>query len=103
MRFLDGILVVGILSSVGLSVLLVLLGLDEGQGLIIGLIGTVLSLIIDLFARLREAETHILGSLTLSRELTNDKWLARIVGQISTDYQRVTISSEERFAQRARD
>ena len=85
MPTLDPILVAGIIASIGISVLLVLLGIDRAQGLIIVLLGTILTLIVDLVARLRDTEAHILDTVSLGLRIARDEWLFDIIEQIVTD------------------
>ncbi len=87
MHIIDPILVIGVFVSIGLSVTLVLTGLDTGQGLIIALVGTVLTLLIDTIARLRMAERDVLRIFSFGKSLMQDKWLLDTMEQIIDDYE----------------
>ena len=88
MNIFDPILVIGILISIGLSVILVITGLDTAQGLIIGLLGTVLTLLVDIVDRLRTAEIGILRIYSFGKNLSQDKWLLATIEQIIDDYEK---------------
>ena len=59
LRFLDPILVIGTAVSIGVSVILVLLGQDQISSLLIGLVATAITLLIDIIARLDQAEENL--------------------------------------------
>ena len=88
MHIFDQIIVIGILLSVSFSVTLVFMGLDTGQGLIIALVGIVLTLLIDTITRLHTVERDILRIFSFAKNLRQDKWLLDTVEQIIDDYEK---------------
>lgn len=100
---IDAFLVIGILTSISLSTILVLTGLDKAQGLIIGLLGTILTMFIDFFARLRETENRILAANTFDKHLIKDEWLASTVKQIVSDHEQTKKIHNHFFDERAKD
>lgn len=60
-KSLDPLIAIGLVTSIALAIILFLIGQDEIQSLLVGLIGIVITLSIDLIAKLRETEKRILA------------------------------------------
>ena len=56
LHWLDPILVIGLSISVAIGILMVLSGNDSALGLAVGLLSTIVTLLIDIIARIRKAE-----------------------------------------------
>jgi len=71
-RWLDPILLIGLLVSVAVGVGMVLTGNDTLSGLTIGLLSTIVTLLIDAIARIQKAEHSFLEAAGLSRILSDE-------------------------------
>ncbi len=63
LRWLDPIVIIGLVISVSISAAMVLSGNDTLSGLIIGLLSTIVTLLIDIIARFHKAEVTALQAL----------------------------------------
>lgn len=101
-RFLDPIIVVGILVSIGLALLLVLIGQDKAISLLIGLVMTVITLLIDLIAKQNESEKRIVQTFSIADGLAKatDAWLFDLLKGIVDNYHTVKKLDFETFAQK---
>lgn len=64
LHWLDPILVIGLSISVAIGILMVLSGNDSALGLAVGLLSTIVTLLIDIIARIRKAEGLFTEGLT---------------------------------------
>lgn len=62
-RWLDPILVIGLLISITIGILMVLSGNDTALGLAVGLLSTIVTLLIEIIARLNRAESSFLEAV----------------------------------------
>ena len=85
-HFLDPIITIGIIVSIAMAIILVLVGQDSVISILIGLVITTITLIIDVIARLKESEKNILQSSVLGISLANDPGLLFSLQQIVKDY-----------------
>lgn len=99
----DPLLIVGIVISIALALILVLLGQDEVSSLLVGLITTTITLLIDTIARLRETENRILQATALGNLLSNDEKLHSAMHQIAKSYVAVQKSGFDLFVQKSVD
>lgn len=60
LRFLDPIVVIGVVISIALAIILVLMGQDQAISLLVGLSITTITLLIDNISRLKESEAAII-------------------------------------------
>jgi hypothetical protein len=96
------ILYIGVGFSVVLSVVLLAVGVDESASVIIGLCATILSLLIELIARVAAMEQRVLDVSGLGRRLATDRELFTSISRLVNDYQRVAGEQRYRlFADRA--
>ncbi len=103
LRFLDPIIVIGIIISVALAIILVLIGQDEAISLLIGLVLTAITLLVDIIARIKESEKNIIQASTLETLLVKNPSLLSIVSQIAHDYEAIRKLQFDLFLQRADD
>lgn len=59
-KFLDPIIVVGVVISIAVAIILILLKQDQAISLLIGLVITIITLIVDLIARVKESEKRVI-------------------------------------------
>lgn len=89
-RSLDPILVTGLIIAVGLAIVLVLIGQDKAISLLISLVVTIITLLIDLVARLKDAEQGIKRTIvSFGGQLEEDKTLFTFLRKVVHDYQDV--------------
>jgi hypothetical protein len=81
-KFLDPILIVGVLSSIILSFILYTLGLDTYPSTIIGLLGTIITLQIDVIGRTESAVEKTIQYNTSWRTLEQIPWFKENIEQI---------------------
>lgn len=86
LKRLDPILVIGTLVSIALTVFLLLAGVETIDGLLIALVSTVITLLVDVLARLGDIEERILRAIALERLLASDEELAIVIRQLVEDY-----------------
>jgi hypothetical protein len=99
-HFLDPIIVIGAVISIALAIILVLIGQDQAISLLIGLVVTMITLLIDIIARIKESETKIIQLSKFGNALANDSWLFDVLRQIVTDYQIIRARNYETFVRR---
>ncbi|MEW5870999.1 MAG: hypothetical protein AB1894_17125 [Chloroflexota bacterium] len=85
----DPILLIGITISILISVILVFVGQDEVNSLLVGLVLTTITLIIDGFTRIKEVERNTIQALGLEESLTKYPFLFSTLFQIAKDYESV--------------
>ena len=100
---LDPILAIGIVVSISLAVILVLIGQDEVQSLLVGLIATVITLSVDIIAQLRETERKVLKGTALGELIQSNQELHSTLHQIAHSYQVAQRSSFDLFIERSKD
>ena len=100
---LDPFLTTGIVVSISLALLLVLLGQDEVNSLIAGLLTTIITILIDLIARLKETERKVLEATKLGDVLSENKELHSTLNQIATNYSAVQNKNFDLFIQKSQD
>ena len=100
---MDPFLTSGIIISIALALILVLLGQDEVNSLIAGLLTTIITILIDLIARLKSTEQTILGAIKLGDLLSNDKDLHLTLNDIANSYLTIQNKDFELFIQRSQD
>ena len=96
-------LAIGIVISISLAVILVLMGQDEVQSLIAGLLTTVITLSVDVIARLRESERRILEATTFGELIQMNQELHSTLHQITRSYQITQKSGFDLFIERSKD
>ncbi|MCP4366853.1 MAG: hypothetical protein GY797_01880 [Deltaproteobacteria bacterium] len=101
LEFLDPIIVIGVIISVALAVILVLIGQDGATSLLIGLVLTTITLLIDVISRVKETESNIIQASTLETMLTRNPFLLSAVSQIAKDYGVVKKSGFDFFTETA--
>lgn len=99
-RFIDPIIVIGIVISIALAVILVLIGQDQATSLLIGLVVTIITLLVDIIARLRESEARIIQISEFGNSLASDSWLFDILRQIVNDYRVVKTRNYDTYIRR---
>jgi len=98
------VLLIGVAFSVLLSVILVVLGIDTSNSAIIGLVGTTISLLLDLMLRVGKMEQKLIAAGGLSREMVKDPQLFSALTSMATDYHKIVEGAPyELFAERAKD
>jgi hypothetical protein len=102
-KFLDPLLVIGILVSVFSALTLVFLGQDEVSSLIVGLLITSITLAIDFIGRLKETENKILQATALGTLLNEQHELHQTIAEIVKAYLSAQKSSFDLFQRRSRD
>lgn len=100
---LDPFLTTGIVVSISLALVLVLLGQDEVNSLIAGLLTTIITILIDLIARLKETEHKILEATKLGNVLSENKELHSTLNQIAINYSAIQNKNFDLFTQRSQD
>lgn len=85
-QLFDPFLLIGIVFSIALSFFLVLIGQDEINSLMVGLIATLITLAVDIIARFRETEERILKAITGGEVLLKDESLHSKCRQIAKLY-----------------
>lgn len=89
LRYLDPIIVIGLIISIALSTVLVVSGQDSVTSMLIGLVVATLSLLVDVIARLHQSEEKLLASSILGSAVVNDPFLMSSVSKIIDDYNSV--------------
>ena len=87
-KWLDPILLVGVLVSVAIAVGMVLLGNDTISSLVVGLISTTITLLVDIVARIGKHEDTTIESARLSHILS-DEPLAEKLRDIMEIYSKI--------------
>lgn len=100
LRFINPIIAIGVIISLALSVILVLLGQDKAISVLIALAVTIVTLLIDIIARLKESEGKIVQVFAFGNALVKDPWLFGILQQIVNDYQVVKKNDFDIFIRR---
>jgi hypothetical protein len=101
---MNPMLLVGVAFSILLSVILVVIGVDTANSAIIGLVGTTISLLLDLMVRANKMEQNLIKAAGLSREMVGDPQLFAALSSIASDYHRVVGGAPFKlFAERAKD
>ena len=103
LRSLDPILAIGVVLSIALAVILVLTGQDQATSLLIGLVVTAITILIDVLARLKESEQRIVEAVELGEALSSDPRLFGVIRQIAKDYYTVKQLAFGHFSLRAND
>lgn len=103
LRSIDPILAVGVTFSIALAVILVLIGKDQVTSLLIGLVVTTITLLVDTLARQKDSEQRIVEAVELGRALSSNPRLFEIIRQITEDYHTVKKLAFDPFSQRAED
>lgn len=86
---LDRFQISGFIVSASISVVLVFLGQDTIQSVILGLVLAILTQLFDIQLRHSDAEVRLLEANTLNKALYRDEWLLKHIRQIVDDYQEV--------------
>lgn len=100
---LDTVLVSGILLSLALALFLMLTGQDESTSLLVGLITTVITLLIEIIARLKESESRVLKSIRLGELLEQDNDLYAIMCEIAENHKKINNGQFDLFIQHSND
>lgn len=87
-RWLDPILLIGLLASVVVGVGMVLTGNDTLSGLTIGLLSTIVTLLIDAIARIQKAEHSFLDAAGLSR-IFSDESIGETLREIANYFEAI--------------
>lgn len=99
-RSLDPFLVIGLSISIALAIVLVLMGQDEVQSLLVGLVATAITLSVDVIARLKETEERILKGTALGVVLLEDPGLHDALHQIARSYRSAQQTGFDLFLER---
>jgi hypothetical protein len=102
LRFLDPIVVIGVIISVALAIIFVVMGQDQAISLLIGLTITIITLLIDIIARLKESEKAIIQTSEFGNALASDSWLFDVLRQIVYDYQKINNRNYDAFVRRTK-
>ena len=97
LRSIDPILAVGVTFSIALAVVLVLIGQDQVTSLLIGLVVTTITLLIDTLGRQKDSEQRIVEAFELGRALSSNPRLIEITRQITEDYHTVEKLASDPF------
>ena len=103
LKSLDPILIIGISISVFSALILVLLGNDEINSLIVGLLITVITLGIDVIGRIKEGQSKVLDGIKLGKTLDTNPELYAIVSEIVDLYLHSQRIDFDLFKQRSKD
>jgi hypothetical protein len=94
---------IGVFFSIILSVVLILFGIDRSSSIIIGLCVTIVTLLLDIMARLAKAERRLIKVGQLNYDLTRNADLLARVSAMVDDYLKVAEQgSSSLFSARAR-
>lgn len=102
-KSLDPVLITGILISVFSALILVLLGKDEVNSLIVGLLITTITLGVDVIGRVKESQTNMLQSIKLGKTLEINPELHETISEIVNLYLLSQTIDFELFRQRSKD
>jgi|SRR5215475_33497 len=98
------LLLAGVTLSALLSVMLVVVGVDTPSSAIIGLVGTTISLLLELMLRATKMEQKLIETAGFSREMIRNPELFEALSSIAGDYRKtVDASAYKLFAERAKD
>ncbi len=86
---IDPILIVGIFISIAISLGMVLAGNDTVSGLMVGLLTTIITLLIDIIARLEKAEANLLEAAKIT-ELIAEPEIGQALQEIANNYRQMT-------------
>jgi hypothetical protein len=89
LRFLDPIVVIGLVISIALSTLLVVSGQDSATSMLIGLIITAITLLVDVIARIHQTEEKLLSASILGTSVSDDPFLMSLIQRIVDDYNKI--------------
>lgn len=81
----DPILLIGLFISIGVSVTMFLTGNDTINSMIVGFLSTIVTLLVDIIARIQKVESTILEANNLSK-LFSDERLANALREIAHNY-----------------
>lgn len=84
-RWLDPILLIGLFVSIAVGIGMVLTGNDTTWGLTIGLLSTIVTLLVDIIARIQKVEDSVIDAAELSRILS-DESIGKTLRQIANSY-----------------
>lgn len=84
-RSLDPILLIGLLISISIGLVMVSTGHDTPISLTIGLLSTIITLLIDVIARIEKTEKSFLNAAGLSRTLS-DESIGKTLQEIADNY-----------------
>jgi hypothetical protein len=102
-RVLDPTIVIGVIISLFVSVILVLIGQDGISSLIVGLLITTITLLIDAISRINEGEKRILNASLLDSAVMDDHTLLSAVSRLIGDYKLVKGLEDNFFLTKAND
>ena len=102
-RFLDPFLVISILFSVALSLYLFYIQVDKVDSVLVGLMATTISLVIDLIARLKGSEKKITQAIGIVDLLTQNDQLSDKIYALVSNYLAAKQGWFDMFASRADD
>jgi hypothetical protein len=88
-ELLDPVIIIGVLFSIGLSIVLYFVGVDTITSVIIGLSGTTISLLLDLLARGKQLEKLVLETFGLSSDLNADSWAKERLVEIIQSWKKI--------------
>lgn len=103
LSLIDPFLIIGIVFSIAISIYLIYTGIDTVSGLLVGLMVTTVTLIIDLIARLKDSETRLSQTIILGNQLQNNQELFAIIQSMVDNYIKIQNSSFSFFKQKAAD
>ena len=99
------ILAVGLAFSLGLSIFLLIFGVDTPDSTIIGLTSVIISLLLELMVRITRLGNQLVAASRLSQDLVKDEKLFTLISSIVRDYHAVVTRKNPYaiFSERARD
>lgn len=95
-RWLDRVLVIGIIVSVVIALLLVLTGNDTILGLVVGLLSLIITLLLEVIARFNKLESLLAEAVTLSKILSDDS-LQQPIRDIVNYYESIAKYEHDEF------
>ncbi len=101
-RWLDPILLIGLFISISIGVGMVLSGNDSLSGLTVGILSTIITLLIDVVARIQKAEDAFTTAAGLSKILS-DKTLGQSLQDIANSHETIKKYSFPHYDKIAKD
>lgn len=101
LKKIDWFLFIGIFLSTGISLVLYFLDINKEQSLVIGILGIIIVLLIDIIARIEKAKDNIQDAMKFNKILLEDKELPNIFKNIILDISNVRQLKNELFKKRA--
>lgn len=84
-RWLDPILLIGLFISIAISVGMILTGKDTFESFSVGILSTIITLLLDIAARIQKVQDSVLEAAELSRILSNEP-IGKALREIANNY-----------------